>query len=243
MNARKLWAIALSKGKELTHYFSSFMGYVVLFAFFAIGGFFYYLIMVQTRQASMRQVFQNLNVILLFVITPMITMRLWSEEEKNGTAELLRTSPITIWEIVLGKYLAVCAFFGVMLSSTVVYLDHHDAGHGNPDHGPGDRELAMGYILAAMAFFAIGLFASTLSENQIVSAVITYGILLMLWVIGAAGSNAQGVLGELLKYVSIFEHLEDFFKGVIDLSHVFYFASIIFLGLFFSVKVMESKRS
>jgi ABC-2 type transport system permease protein len=76
MNSRKLSALVR---KELTHYFSSFMGYVVLFAFFAIGGFFYYLIMVQTRQASMRPVFQNLNVILLFV-TPAITMRLWSEE-------------------------------------------------------------------------------------------------------------------------------------------------------------------
>jgi len=237
MNANKVWAIAR---KDIGHYFASPLGYVVLAVFFLVTGFFFALIVEQTRQASMVPVFQNTIIILLF-ITPMITMRLWSEEEKTGTAELLRTSPLSPWEIVLGKYLAVCAFFGVMLSSTVVYLIIMMLA-GNPDMGPVVGNY-VGYGLAAMSFFAIGLFASTLSENQIVSAVITYGILLMLWVIGAAGSSAQGVLGDLLKYVSIFEHLEDFFKGVIDLSHVFYFASIIFLGLFFSVKVMESKRS
>jgi ABC-2 type transport system permease protein len=101
----------------------------------------------------------------------------------------------------------------------------------------------MGYILAAGAFFALGLLASTLTENQIVSAVITYGMLLMLWVIGAAGGNVQGPLGDFLKYISVFEHLDDFFKGVVDLTHVFYFLSIIFVGLFLSVKVLESKRS
>ncbi|HJT24327.1 MAG TPA: ABC transporter permease, partial [bacterium] len=84
MNSRKL--LALVK-KELVHYFSSFMGYVVLFAFFIVSGYFYYFIMVESHQASMQPVFQNLIVILLFV-TPAITMRLWSEEEKNGTAEL-----------------------------------------------------------------------------------------------------------------------------------------------------------
>ncbi len=237
MNANKVWAIAR---KDIGHYFASPLGYVVLAVFFLVTGFFFALIVEQTRQASMVPVFQNTVIIFLF-ITPMITMRLWSEEEKSGTAELLITSPLTLWEIVLGKYLAVCAFFGVMLSSTVVYLVIMMLA-GNPDMGPVIGNY-VGYGLAAMSFFAIGLFASTLSENQIVSAVITFGILLMLWVIGAAGGSAQGVFGELMKYVSIFQHLEDFFKGVIDLSHVFYFVSIIFISLFFSVKVLESKRN
>jgi ABC-2 type transport system permease protein len=237
MNSRKLWALVK---KELTHYFSSFMGYVVLFAFFGIGGFFFYLIMVQTRSASMKPVFQNLVVILLF-ITPAITMRLWSEEEKSGTAELLKTSPLTLWEIVMGKYLGVCAFFLVTLVPTFVYLTFILV-LGNPDLGPLLANY-LGYILAASAFFALGLLASTLSENQIVSAIIAFGILLLLWVIGAAGGNVQGGLGDFLKYLSIFDHTDDFFSGIIDLSHVFYFASLIFLGLFFSVKVLESKRS
>jgi ABC-2 type transport system permease protein len=128
-----------------------------------------------------------------------------------------------------------------MLSSTLVYLAVMMSS-GNPDLGPTLANY-MGYILAAGAFFALGLLASTLTENQIVSAVITYGMLLMLWVIGAAGGNVQGPLGDFLKYISVFEHLDDFFKGVVDLTHVFYFLSIIFVGLFLSVKVLESKRS
>ncbi|HEY5040111.1 MAG TPA: ABC transporter permease subunit [bacterium] len=237
MNSRKILAIIR---KDMTHYFASPIGYVVLAVFYFVGGFFFNLIIQQTRSASMNMVFQN-TVILLLFITPMITMRLWSEEEKTGTAELLRTSPLTLWEIVIGKYLAVCAFFGVMLSSTFVYL-LIIVVLGNPDFGPVVANY-MGYILVAMSFFSIGLFASTLSENQIVSAVISYGLLLMLWVIGAAGGNMQGKVGDFIKYVSVFDHLDDFFKGVLDLSHVFYFLSLIFLGLFFSVKVLESKRN
>ena len=237
MNANKIWAIAR---KDIGHYFASPLGYVVLAVFFLVTGFFFSLIVEQTRSASMIPVFQNTVIILLF-ITPMITMRLWSEEEKSGTAELLRTSPLTAWEIVLGKYLAVCFFFLVMLGSTFIYLLILMVA-GNPDLGPVFANY-MGYGLCAMAFFSIGLFASTLSENQIVSAVITYGILLILWVLEAASGSAQGALGDIFKYLSIFGHLDDFFKGVIDLSHVFYFSSLIFVSLFFSVKVLESKRS
>lgn len=237
MNFQKVMAIVR---KDLGQYFTSPMGYIVLAVFFLITGFFFTLIVMQTRTASMTMVFQNTIIILLF-ITPLITMRLWSEEEKNGTAELLRTSPLTLWEIVMGKYLAVCGFFGVMLSSTVVYLLILFAA-GRPDMGPVLTNY-MGYVLGAMAFFSIGLLASTFSENQIVSAVIAYGMLLMLWVIGAAGDSVQGPLGDLMKYLSVFQHEDDFFKGVVDLSHVFYFASVIFLGLFFSVKVLESKRN
>jgi gliding motility-associated transport system permease protein len=237
MNSRKLAAIVR---KELGHYFSSVMGYLVLVCYFALGGFFYYLIMTEVRVASMQAVFQNLSVILLFV-TPVITMRLWSEEEKNGTAELLKTSPLTVWEIVLGKYLGVCCFFAVMLLPTFVYLAMIMAT-GNPDPGPLVANY-LGYILSGMAFFSIGLLASTMSENQIVSAIIAFGMLLFLWVVGAAGQNVQGPLGDFLQYLSFFSHTNDFFNGVIDLTHVFYFASVIFLGLFFSVKVLESKRN
>jgi len=237
MNFSKIWAIAR---KDISQYFTSPMGYVVLSIFFVVAGFFFWLIAIGSRTASMVPVFQN-TVILLLFITPMITMRLWSEEEKTGTAELLRTSPITIWEIVLGKYLAVICFFGVMLSVTFVYLIIMLSA-GKPDLGIIFANY-MGYVLVAFSFFALGLMASTMSENQIVSAVITYGILLMLWVIGAAGSNVQGPLGDFLKDLSVFEHTDDFFKGVIDLTHVLYFFSLIFIGLFFSVKVLESKRS
>ena len=237
MSGRKIWAIA---NKEISYYFTSPVGYIVLTAFFLVTGFFFSLILLGSRQANMAPVFQNTVVIFLF-LSPGITMRLWSEEEKTGTAVLLRTSPITLWEIVLGKYLGACVFFGAMLSSTLLYLAII-AIWGNPDYG---IVLAnyMGYILAGISFFAIGLLISTMTENQIVSMVVTWVVLLIFWVIGAAGNYVQGTAGDFLKKISIYEHLDDFFKGVIDLSHLVYFISLIFLGLFFSVKVLESKRN
>src|SRR5208337_4536716 len=118
MNSRK--TLALVK-KDLTQYFASPMGYIVLAVYFLVTGFFFYLIAVQSRGANMIPVFQNTIILLLF-ITPLITMRLWSEEEKSGTAELLCTSPLTLWDIVLSKYFAAMAFFGAMLLSTIIYL-------------------------------------------------------------------------------------------------------------------------
>jgi ABC-2 type transport system permease protein len=212
----------------------------VLAVFMFVTGFFFYLIVSQYPVASMAPVFQN-SVMLLLFLTPIITMKLWSEEEKAQTVELLRTSPLTLWEIVLGKYIAVCSFAAAMISSTFVYL-LIILYAGNPDPGPLFTNY-LGFTLAGMAFFSLGLLASTLSENQIVSAVIAYGILLMLWVIGAAGQNVQGPLGEVFKYLSMFDHISDFLRGVIDLGHVLYFSSLIFLGLFFSVKVLEGKRN
>jgi len=237
MNSRKLFAIIR---RELGSYLSSPLGYVVIFVYFLIGGFFFWLITASSRAASMTYVFQN-QMFLYLISTPLITMRLWSEEEKSGTAELLKTSPLTIWEIVVGKYLGACSFFLIISSVTLVYLIFLFA-LGNPDVMPLVANY-LGYFLGVMAFFSIGLFASTITENQIISAIITLVVLLGLWVIGVGGDHVQGVLGVFFKYISIMSHTDDFFKGIIDLSHVFYLLSLIFLGLFLSVKVLESKRS
>lgn len=236
MNSRKLLALVKL---ELEHYFSSFMGYAVLFALFLVDGLFYCRIVLDYRQASMSPVFGTLEFILLLV-APAITMRLWSEEEKSGTAELLKTSPLTVWEIVLGKYLGACAFFFVTLIPTFIYVALIMA-NGNPDLPPLIANY-LGYILAAMAFLAIGFLASTLSENQIVSFLIGLSFLLILWVIGFL-IDTEGPLEDFLKYLSLYGHLADFFNGIIDLGHVFYYASVIFMSLFFSVKILESKRN
>jgi len=237
MNSRKLFAIVR---REVGSYFSSPLGYIVMFAYFFIGGYFFWLIINRTHAASMTYIFQNLMFVFLFT-SPLITMRLWSEEEKNGTAELLKTSPLTLWEIVIGKYLGACSFFFIMSVVTLVYLTFILV-LGNPDIMPLFANY-LGYFLGVMAFFSLGLFASTISENQIIAAIISFGLLLLLWVLGVAGDSVPGVFGQFLKYVAILSHTDDFFKGVIDLSNVFYLLSLIFLGLFFSVKVLESKRS
>jgi ABC-2 type transport system permease protein len=238
MSSRKLLAIIRN---ELNHYFSSPVGYAVLLVYFFLGGGFFYLGMVNQREASMRQIFGTLTFILLFV-TPLVTMRLWAEEEKNGTAELLKTSPLTLWEIIIGKYLGVCSFYIVMSIPTLVYLLIISI-MGNPDFPPLLANY-LGYLLVGMLFLSFGLFASTLTENQIVAAIISLGLNLFLWVIGAfVGNNMDNKFGDFLKYISIYNHSDDFLKGIIDLTHVFYFVSFIFVGLFFSVKILESKRS
>lgn len=237
MDFRKVRAIAR---KDFGHFFVSPIGYVVLAVFFFAVGFFFYLISVSSYPvASMSPIFQNATILLLF-LTPMLTMKLWSEEEKAQTAELLRTSPLTTWEIVLGKYLAVCSFAVAMISSTLLYL-LIILYAGNPDLGIVISNY-LGFALIGMTFFSMGLLASTFSENQIVAAVSAYGILLMLWVIGAAAQNTQGALSSVLQYLSVFTHMDDFYRGVLDLGHFVYFASLIFIGLFLSVKVLEGKR-
>jgi len=238
LDFRKVLAIAR---KDAGHFFVSPIGYVVLAVFFFAVGFFFYLVSSSPYPlASVMPIFQNSMILLLF-LTPILTMKLWSEEEKNQTAELFRTSPVTVWEIVLGKYLAVCLFAAAMISSTLVYL-LIIIYTGNPDPGPTFTNY-LGFALAAMAFFALGLLSSTMTENQIVAAVISYGMLIMLWMIGAAAGGVQGPLAEFFQYVSMFNHTGDFMNGVIDLGHVVYFLSLIFIGLFFSVKVLEGKRN
>jgi len=237
MNWNKIAAIAR---KDLGHFFVSPMGYVVMAIFYFVSGYFFWLVGVISKAAVIAAVLQN-TIILLMFLTPLITMRIWSEEEKTGTAELLRTSPLSLWEIIMGKYLALLGFFGALLLSTLIYLVIMISA-GNPDLGPVVANY-LGYILTGMSFLALGLLASTLSENQIVSAVISYGLLLMLWLIGAAADNVKGKLGEFFGSIAVFGHLGDFMAGIVDLTHVVYFASLIFIGLFFSVKVLEGKRS
>ncbi len=238
LDLRKVLAIAR---KDFGHYFVSPIGYVVLSVFFFVVGYFFYLIAVSPYPvASMTPIFQNAVILLLF-LTPMITMKLWSEEEKSQTVELLRTSPVTLWEVVLGKYLAVCSFAVAMISSTFLYL-LVILYAGNPDPGVLFANY-LGFALVGMAFFSLGLLASTFSENQIVAAVSAYGILLMLWIIGAASQSVQGPIGAIFQYLSLFDHIEDFMRGVIDVSHLVYFGSLIFIGLFLSVKLLEGKRT
>lgn len=237
MNWSKISAIAR---KDLGLFFVSPMGYVVMAIYYLVAGILFYLTAVVNRAPVMAYIFQT-KVFLMLFLTPLITMKIWAEEEKSGTAELLRTSPLTLWEIVLGKYLALVGFFGALLASTFLYLVIMLSA-GNPDLGPVAANY-VGYILVCMSFLALGLMASTLSENQIVSAVITYGILLLLWVVGFAADNARGALGDFLGSLSVINHLNDFMNGVLDLTHVVFFVSLIFIGLFFSVKVLESKRS
>ncbi len=166
----------------------------------------------------------------------MLTMRLLSEEKKQHTSELLFTSPIKVVHIVIGKYLAsLCLFVLMLLFSSVfiivLYLK------GNPDPGVIVSGF-LGLFLLGASFLAVGLFASSLSQNQIVAAVISFGLLLLFWIIGASSDAQTSFVG----YVSIINHLDNFIKGVIEVKDLVYYICFIFFGLFLTHVILDSER-
>ena len=183
--------------------------------------------------------FQNMAVILLLII-PIVTMRSFSEEKKSKTFRLLLSSPIHLKEIVLGKFFACMIVVMVM-----VLLSSYSLGFifmiAEPDIGPVLTGY-LGVLLMAGCYVSIGIFASSLTENQIVAAVITFGFSLFMWVIGWGAQSADSSTGQVLEYLSIIEHLDRFLKGIIETSDLAYYLTFIILGLFLCHRVLDSNR-
>jgi ABC-2 type transport system permease protein len=171
---------------------------------------------------------------------PMLTMGLFAEEKRRGTMELLLTSPVSIFQVMMGKYLASLTFLilmflasGITISALFIF--------GRPEW----KIILGGYLglfLYGSALLALGLFISTLTENQIVSVVITFGTILVLWLIESFSSGATGVAKDVLDYLSVIGHLDDFIKGVIDTSHIVYYLTFALMGLFLTYRSLESLR-
>ena len=230
--------------KELYTYFVSPVAYFVLFIFMAVSGFFFSWILL-TRSVNsapsalvMESVFGIISFLLLF-FAPAMTMKLFAEERKSGTIELLLTSPITDVEVVLGKFLAGWTLLMIMLLLTLLF-PLLITPFGASDIGP----IISGYLgllLLGSAFISLGVMISSMSKNQIVSALTSFGILLFLWVVGSL-SNRWGGLGDLLAYLSLTEHFQDFARGVVSLKHAVYYLSFTTVCLFITVKSVESSK-
>lgn len=239
--------------KELKSYFSSPIAYIVLVVFLVLSGLFFFLYLqsfvssqfdprlqflgqrLNLNDFVIRPYFGTISIVLLLMI-PVITMRLIAEERKNSTIELLFTSPVRILYIILGKFLASLYLFVIMIILSAIYMVILKV-YGNPDLGP----LLSGYLglfLLGASFLSIGLFASSLTENQIVAALISFGLLLVFWIIGAVSDAETSVLG----YLSIINHFDNFSKGVIELKDVVYYLSFIFFGLFITYIKVQSER-
>lgn len=246
-------------GKELRVLFTSPMAYVVTAVFILITGYLYYNIVLFASTQSMqimrvqgalpqinlndlifRPTFHNMAVILMLTL-PLITMRLLAEEKKIKTIELLMTSPVPIFAIVMGKYLAAMAVFTLMLGLTI-YMPLLMWYYGSIQWLP----ILTGYLgiwLLGGVFIAVGLLASSLTENQIIASFIGFGAVLILWLIGWLSQGmADSPLGPFLTFLSIGEHTENFIKGMIDTGDLVYQASLIILGLFITHRVLESQR-
>ena len=246
--------------RELRAYFSSPIAYVVLTIFVFLSGLFFRTILSQVLQMGLMAAMQaqqtgprpmdmpgmisrgflsTMSVILLFMI-PMITMGLFSEEKKRGTIELLLTSPLTDLEVVLGKFFAAGTFFLIMLASTWVQIGALYL-YGSPASGP-ILSAYLGLFLYGLAVIAIGLFISTLTENQIIAAVLSFGTIMLLWLVDVLASNAEAGSKEVLSYLSILSHLDDFMKGVLSTSNVIFYVSLTLVALFMTYRSIDSLR-
>lgn len=226
--------------RELRSYFVSPVAYVVTAFFLLVAGYLFSLILLQSNEATLRYLQSNLSVIWLFV-TPFLTMRLLAEEQRTGTIELLLTNPIREFEVVLGKYLGALGFLVFMLVFTLYYPILIVLLQGKPDFGP----MAAGYLgilLQAGAFLAVGLFASSLTENQMISAILSFAILLVMWLADGVAGNLGAPVRDIFRYLSITQHFQDFPRGVIDTTHIVYFVSVVAACLLLTVLSLQTRR-
>jgi len=243
--------------KELKSYFSSPIAYLLMAMFAIIFGFFfwnilgYFVIAGMQQQMSGRPMPMNLNeqiirpllanisVIGLFLL-PLITMRLFAEEKRSGTIELLLTSPITDLEILLGKWLAAVLMYAAMLAVAALNFVFLFA-YGEPDWRPLLVGI-LGLILQSAGILAIGTFISTLTKNQIIAGATTFGVSLLLWVMEWVSGYETAAWAKVLAYLSIVSHFESFSKGVLDTKDIIYYFSVIFFGLFLTARSLDSLR-
>jgi ABC-2 type transport system permease protein len=255
---RNTFAIA---GKELTGYFVQPVAYVVMTVFLLLSGFFFFellsyfqitlqmaaamqnaeiLARLNLNQRVIEPLLHNMSIVLV-ILVPAITMRTFAEEKRTGTYELLLTAPVRTGEVVAGKFIAAAAFVLIMVGLAGIFPIIL-AIFGNPEIGV----MVSGYIglaLVAVSFVAVGLFTSSLTQNQIVAAISCFGVLLMLFVISwpaetGAGSSAAG----LLRYLAITQHFSQMVVGIIDTKDLVYFLSLILIALFLTQRSVESAR-
>ncbi|MBN1541222.1 ABC transporter permease [candidate division KSB1 bacterium] len=256
---RNYWTIVT---RELKSYFSSPVAYVVIGLFLLISGVFYYLIVTNFVQVCMRAdmqaqmyrmappklninmmairpLFHNMSLFALFFL-PLVTMRLYADEKRSGTIELLLTSPVSNLQHLAGKFTAAAVLYLLMLIFSFVYMILLYI-FGSPETGP----ILTGYLglyLLGLSYLSFGLFFSTLTDNQLIAAIATMVFILFFWAIGWLSGSVSPALGQALEQFSLIEHFDDFSKGIFDTQHVIFYLSFVVMGLFLSFISIESAR-
>jgi len=231
-------ALIITK-REILAFFDSPLAYMVGAVFLFITGVSFFSTAAMHNIATLTQVFNVIGVALLF-ITPVLTMRLLSEEVRSGTLELLLTAPIRDWEIVLGKFLAAFLLFAIILTPTLYYL-FLLIQYDNPDISVTFSGY-LGIILLGAMLISLGVLTSALSANQIIAAILAGALSLFFWLAGGLGTALGGSLGDLFTYLSIQEHFTDFLLGLITLNNIVYFLSITAGALFITTHILEARR-
>ena len=237
---RKIWVIAT---RELRSFFDSLVAYIMLILFLGFSGFFTWIYgsdIFFINQATL-QGFFGIAYWSLFFFIPALTMRSFAEENRAGTIELLQTRPITDWQIVVGKFLATLFLICIALVLTLPYYITIST-LGSIDHG-GVWSGYLGLILMSGVYISIGLFASSISSNQIVGFLL--GLLIGIFfhiIFEVLATNLPGVIGNIFSYLSMSQHYESISRGVVDTKDLIYFFSLMLIGLI-STELVLSKRS
>jgi ABC-2 type transport system permease protein len=245
--------------KELKGYFASPIAYIVIGFWSLLYGYFYVAILqffvrqsmqmgqmgmqgpqsMNINQQMVRPLLQDVLILVLFLM-PMITMRTYAEEKRSGTIELLLTSPVSDFQIIMGKFLGALSLYAVMLSVTLIHVAILFV-YGRPEWKP-ILTSYIGLLLFGGCFLSLGLLISSLTKNQIIAGMVTFGVFLLLWVITWIGSFSGPTVDKLTQYLSIVDHFDDFAKGVLDTTHIIYYLSFITFGLFLTAKSVDSER-
>lgn len=237
---KQIWIITK---RELGSFFDSLMAYIMIIAFLGFSGFFTWLYgsdVFFIKQASL-DAFFNIAYWTLFFFIPALTMRLFAEENRSGTIELLLTRPVTDWQVIAGKFLATLLLIVISLIMTLPYYITISF-LGNIDHGA----VISGYfglILISCAYISIGLLMSSISSNQIVAYLLTLftGIFFQI-IFNLLSLGTSGILGEVFNYLSFSEHFESLSRGVIDSRDLVFLLSITFTGLLLTEMNLVKRR-
>jgi len=225
--------------REFKSYFDSPVAYIVLTFFLIVTGYFFTSNLFLANQADLRTLWGIVPLLFVFFI-PALSMKLLAEEKKSGTIELLYTYPIKDSEIVVGKYLAALGLLGVLVACTIVYAITIGS-LGNMDSGQAVAGY-IGLILMAASYLAIGVFASSVTDNQIVAFILALFISFFFFIADKILFFLPGGIAGIFEYLAIEYHFQNVARGVIDSRNLLYFGSVIFFGLLLASHALSRRR-
>ncbi|NLK22033.1 MAG: ABC transporter permease [Epulopiscium sp.] len=231
----KIWIICK---RELKGYFYSSQAYILIGLFLLLSGFFFCNFIIGAKNSSIQYAMASWPIIFLF-IAPILTMKLFTEEKKNGTEKLIFASPISVRDVVIGKFLSVCLVYIMTLAPTLIHVVLVLI-IGKPDMGIIFSSY-IGNLLLGLSFLSVGVFASSLTENQIIAGVISFGLLLFFWLADLLQGVFSGLPRSLIVIFSLFEPYNPFQMGIISLSGIAYYLSFTGIFLFLTIRVIKSR--
>ncbi len=246
--------------KEFQSYFFSPISYIIAAVFWLIAGVFFGVLLdgiiqevalqeqmgigIGSRDVASEflEGFLSLVVSLFLVLLPALSMGLYAEERKRGTLELLATSPMTNWVVAIGKLLGVLAFFSVLMFPLIIYEIIAFSAASPPLSLPIILVSHAALFLLVTAILSLGMFISSLTDSSVLAYIVTFIMILFLWILEGISSNVGGIFGDILGHLSLLNHYSSLIRGVVNPSSIVLFLSYIILGIFLTAQSIESLR-